>query len=186
MDDPLILRLWQTWKKKQLEDINLFLWGHWYPCFGLLMMSALGFKARVDPSDSPLVCDTCWRLGSQHGGRAIFNSHACMHMYKHWWGWDPGSSMSLLQSVWQTRHRMSHASSSRSWQTLIAKLAMVSIVPYFYRRSDDSGHVWGFGVPKMIRIASDEAGVVSAVCLKYKYCSNGRSIVTSSSPCLRD
>ena len=25
-----------------------FLWGHWYPCFGLLMMSALGFKARVD------------------------------------------------------------------------------------------------------------------------------------------
>ena len=22
--------------------------GHWYPCFGLLVMSALGFKARVD------------------------------------------------------------------------------------------------------------------------------------------
>ena len=30
-----------------------FLWGHLYPCFGLLVMSALGFKARVDPS---LVC----------------------------------------------------------------------------------------------------------------------------------
>ena len=25
-----------------------FSWGHWYPCFGLLVMSALGFKARVD------------------------------------------------------------------------------------------------------------------------------------------
>ena len=25
-----------------------FLWGHWYPCFGLLVMSALGFKARVE------------------------------------------------------------------------------------------------------------------------------------------
>ena len=25
------------------------LWGHWYPCFGLLLTSALGFKVRVDP-----------------------------------------------------------------------------------------------------------------------------------------
>ena len=25
-----------------------FLWGHCYPCFGLLVTSALGFKARVD------------------------------------------------------------------------------------------------------------------------------------------
>ena len=48
-----------------------FLWGHWYPCFGLLVMSPLGFKARVGsalftlgrgiwvtlhiPWDSPLV-----------------------------------------------------------------------------------------------------------------------------------
>ena len=45
-----------------------FLWGHWCPCFGLLVTSALGFKARVDSlacvlprlcttdsSDSPLV-----------------------------------------------------------------------------------------------------------------------------------
>ena len=42
-----------------------FLRGHWYPCFGLLVMSALGFQARVDhflpaflpvwSSDSPLV-----------------------------------------------------------------------------------------------------------------------------------
>ena len=26
-----------------------FLWGHRYPCFGLLMVCTLGFKARVDP-----------------------------------------------------------------------------------------------------------------------------------------
>ena len=25
-----------------------FLWGHWYPCFGLLVTAALGFKARMD------------------------------------------------------------------------------------------------------------------------------------------
>ena len=30
-----------------------FLWGHWYSCFGLLVMSSLGYKFRVDPS---LVC----------------------------------------------------------------------------------------------------------------------------------
>ena len=45
-----------------------FLWGHWCPCFELLVTYALGFKARMDPftcifrhlyttlsSDSPLV-----------------------------------------------------------------------------------------------------------------------------------
>ena len=47
-----------------------FFWGHWYPCFGFLVMSPLGFKARVGsalfaffaeanvmyiPQDSPLV-----------------------------------------------------------------------------------------------------------------------------------
>ena len=26
-----------------------FLWGHWYPCYRLLMMSVLGFKVRVNP-----------------------------------------------------------------------------------------------------------------------------------------
>ena len=26
-----------------------FLWGHWYPCFGFLVTSALGFKARMYP-----------------------------------------------------------------------------------------------------------------------------------------
>ena len=47
---------------------SLFLLGHWYPCFGLLVTSALGFKVRMDllayvihwlyateSSDSPLV-----------------------------------------------------------------------------------------------------------------------------------
>ena len=55
-----------------------FYWGHWYPCFGFLVMSPLGFKARVGsalfaifaevnvmyiPQDSPLVLHllTSWR-----------------------------------------------------------------------------------------------------------------------------
>ena len=49
---------------------HVLFWGHWYPCFGFLVMSPLGFKARVGsalfanfaeanvmyiPQDSPLV-----------------------------------------------------------------------------------------------------------------------------------
>ena len=46
-----------------------FSWDHWYPCFGLLVTSALDFKARVDPfcvlsalcdPQIHLWCDTCW------------------------------------------------------------------------------------------------------------------------------
>ena len=48
------------------------MWDHWYPCFGLLVMSLLGFKARVDSlfacfvnctqwiPQSHLWRDTCW------------------------------------------------------------------------------------------------------------------------------
>ena len=32
------------------------LWSHWYPCFGPLVMSALGLKARVDPLAGFLAC----------------------------------------------------------------------------------------------------------------------------------
>ena len=32
---------------KSLADTHVLFWGHWYPCFGFLAMSPLGFKARV-------------------------------------------------------------------------------------------------------------------------------------------
>ena len=50
--------------KKNFGGHKFFLWGHWYPCFGLLVTSALSFKAGVDvlcsfslvwSSDLPLV-----------------------------------------------------------------------------------------------------------------------------------
>ena len=58
------------------EGHESFLWGHSYPCFGLLVTSSLGYKARVDPSLASFLtcaqqipqihlwCDTCrphWR-----------------------------------------------------------------------------------------------------------------------------
>ena len=41
--------------KKFLEDMS-FLWGHWYPYFGLLVISALGFKAMVGSLACFLTC----------------------------------------------------------------------------------------------------------------------------------
>ena len=40
---------------KYFEDISPF-WGHWFPCFGLPVISAPGFKARVDPLARMLCC----------------------------------------------------------------------------------------------------------------------------------
>ena len=52
--------------------------GHWYPCFGLLVMSALGFKVMVDLAcilsclhatpQIHLWCNTCRPLDGQYGG----------------------------------------------------------------------------------------------------------------------
>ena len=59
-----------------------FLWGHCYPCFGLLVTSPLGLKARV----GSLIClinmwytfpeihhwnNTCWLIDSQHGSQSL-------------------------------------------------------------------------------------------------------------------
>ena len=62
--------------KKFLADTRVLFGGHWYPCFGFLVTSPLGFKARVGcliriaeanvmyvPRDPPLVLHllTSWR-----------------------------------------------------------------------------------------------------------------------------
>ena len=87
-----------------------FLWGHWYPCFGLLVMSPLGFKARVGsalfelsrgvcvtlhvPWDSPLVwhLPTSWQPAWQP-------SHLFHIPARHWWDSKPGAIMPPL-TVW--------------------------------------------------------------------------------------
>ena len=63
---------------KFLVDTHVLFWGHWYPCFGFLVTSPLGLKARVGsalfaifaevnvmyiPQDSPLVLHllTSWQ-----------------------------------------------------------------------------------------------------------------------------
>ena len=50
----------EFWERKNnLKDISPFLWGHWYPSFGLLVTSALGFKVKGrGPAFSNFITDT--------------------------------------------------------------------------------------------------------------------------------
>ena len=80
---------WQCWQpiktflKKFFGGHESFLWGHWYPYFGLLVTFSLGFKARVGSlirawqrhtcytfPEIHLWCNTCWPLCSQDGSWA--------------------------------------------------------------------------------------------------------------------
>ena len=98
--------------KKKFGGHQSFLWGHWYPCFGLLVTSWLGFKARVGPlacmlcclcfmdsSDSPLV-NTCWLLGNQHDSWAIFNPSP---QYLYMWQCDQRQMESLATLKTRTK-----------------------------------------------------------------------------------
>ena len=69
-----------------------FLWGHWYPYFGLLVIYTLGFKARVYLSlRCFLACvqwipqihlwyNNCWPLDSQYGIQT-FVIHIPVHVH---------------------------------------------------------------------------------------------------------
>ena len=55
---PLLSNLNEDFLKTIFGRNKPILWGHWYQCSGLLVMSALGFKTSVDPylhSFSPVV-----------------------------------------------------------------------------------------------------------------------------------
>ena len=84
------------------EDRRPFCGGHWYPCYGLLVTSPLGFKARVGSlissrylfSEIHLWCDTCWPFGGQHGSWAV------TYLQAGWWGLKTGSIVSPRLIMW--------------------------------------------------------------------------------------
>ena len=93
-----------------------FLWDHWYPYFGLLVTSPLGFKARVGSAlfklsggvrvmlhialDLPLVqhLPTSWQPAWQL-------SHLFHIPARHWWDSKPGAIMPPL-TVWDQAGQM--------------------------------------------------------------------------------
>ena len=93
-----------------------FLWGHWCPCFGLLVTSVPGFKARVGllicllhylpathSSDSPLVWHLLmsWQL-SMAWQPSCFQS-MYLYKYKHRVGLEFWIKIPLPYSVWHDR-----------------------------------------------------------------------------------
>ena len=81
-----------------------FLWCHWYPCFGPLVMSALSFKAlacllcclcAMDSLDSPLVQHllTSWPSAWQLSHFWSMYLHAYLPNF---WGLNLGSSVQIL------------------------------------------------------------------------------------------
>ena len=103
---------------KSFWRTHVLFWGHWYPCFGFLVTSALGFKARVGsalfaifaeanvmyiPQDSPLV----------------------LHLLTSWW---PARSRSLPHSLLLCYINLSISSKLILW--------VLSLLP-----------LWGFKAP---------------------------------------
>ena len=100
---------------KKIWRHKSFLWDHWYPCFGLLVTSPLGFKARVGSlihtwwghmcymfPEIHLWCYTCWPLGSWYGSQAIL-FHILASRY--WWGSKPRPIVPPL-TVWDQAGRV--------------------------------------------------------------------------------
>ena len=75
-------RTYKLYKRFWRTHVRVLFWGHWYPCFGFLVISPPGFKARLGstlltcfaevnvmyiPKDPPLVLHllTSWKLAAQ-------------------------------------------------------------------------------------------------------------------------
>ena len=82
---------------------HVLFWGHWYPCFGFLVTSPLGFKARAGcliriaeanvmyvPWDPPLVLHVADLLTVSIAGRRL-GSYLAQGYYWHQWGSNPRS-----------------------------------------------------------------------------------------------
>ena len=118
-----------------LEDMSPFCGGHWYPYFGLLVTSPLGFKARVG---SPLFelsggvrvtlhtfpeiylwCNTCQPLGGQHGSQTVSSIYLQ----------DIGGTQNQKLSCRCSQCEIRQARRSTDW-AILARLTTVQFCPF--------------------------------------------------------
>ena len=140
--------LWKTgipqlWKPVRIFFLifgghQSFLWGH---CFGRLVTSPLGFKARVGNlisawqrctcdmfSEIYLWCDTCQPLGSQHGSWVVlFHIPA-----RHWWDLKPGAMMPPL-TVWDQADALTYPVSAEASQILLIRSKQAEFTELYAR-----------------------------------------------------
>ena len=152
------------------------LWGHWYPCLGLVVTSALGIKARVDSltcmlhhlcamdsQDWPLVWHllTSWQPVCQPNR---FNPQTGV---MHSWGSSPGTRMLLPHSMWQDRRSIDWAKSVRRPLSIDVNTALVySIFPTTLQQYNCSRSQNMFTI---LRHTVTLAEVLSSKCL-YTFC----------------
>ena len=99
-----------------------FLWGHWYHCFGLLVTSALSFKARIDLL---LVCFlTCALFRFTSGATATYLLMASMAAELFWptYLWPSDVSQSISGTLAQTRDLACHSGSAGRGLTFFYRL----------------------------------------------------------------
>ena len=112
-----------------------FLWGHWYPCFTLLVTSALGFKARVDPSlvcflaqripQIHLWCHTCQLYSGQHSSQPCF-LHACSR------GRMPEFDRETSHTV--SRHTI-HSATTTGYNQISGPTKRTCVLQFFFKKT---------------------------------------------------
>ena len=111
--------------KQFLKDISSFCGATDTPCFGLLVMSPLVFKARVGYlictwqrctykmfHEIHHWCDTCWPHGGQHGSQAVL-FHLPVGMHCGAWKWNLLCPHCL--TVWDQTGRYSINRAIQAW-----------------------------------------------------------------------
>ena len=74
-------------KNQQFEGLKSFLWDHWYPCFGLMVTSPLGFKARVGSLIGAWRRRTCYTFPDTF--KVVVISRGCLWSFARiMWTWD--------------------------------------------------------------------------------------------------
>ena len=112
----------KTFFKKHFGGYQSFLWGHWYPCFGLLAISVVVCQGgsltcmllhlhAVDSSDSPLV----WHLLTSWC--SAWQLHRFIHILAHIYS-SIGGTRTWDQECRQTHYLISQAGLAMKWNAM--------------------------------------------------------------------
>ena len=108
---------WATFFKNFFGGHESFLWGHWYPYFGLLVTSPLGFKARVHSALFELSRGVCVMLHIPWDSPLVWHLPTSWH----WWDSKLGAIMlplTVCDQAGQTLYRLSYPGSA-DWATFV-------------------------------------------------------------------
>ena len=118
-----------------LEDTSPFWWGYWYPCFGLLVVSPLGFKALFTLGAGVCVTHSLTiTYGATPTGLLVASMAAKLISSMYLWPGTGGARMGDLSHYRQTPYWLSYADSA--WLHYVncctfKKVYCTGIYPFF-------------------------------------------------------